>query len=116
MTDSKGHFEISAFDGTAYRIHAVTMGRFNNETVSAELMPLGPGTDLSKPPQLILTRKGHSAAELIGTERRHRRVVTPFPLRQLRFPGTPTGRSSPAPLLCKREDPSASECTRLLLA
>jgi hypothetical protein len=65
-TDSKGHFEISAFDGTAYRIHAVTMGRFNNEIVSAEPMPLGPGTDLNKPLQLILTRKGHSAAELTG--------------------------------------------------
>jgi 5-hydroxyisourate hydrolase-like protein (transthyretin family) len=65
-TDSNGHFEISAFDRTAYRIHAVTMGRFTNETVSAEPMPLGPGTDLSKPLQLILTRKGHSAAELAG--------------------------------------------------
>ena len=65
-TDSKGHFEISAFDRTSYRIHAVTMGRFTNETVSAEPMPLGPGTDLSKPLQLILTRKGHSAAELAG--------------------------------------------------
>jgi hypothetical protein len=65
-TDAKGHFEISAFDRTAYRIHAVTMGRVTNETVSAEPMPLDPGTDLSKPLQLILTRKGHSATELTG--------------------------------------------------
>ena len=65
-TDQKGHFEISAFDGTAYRIHAVTMARFTNESVSAEPIPLGPGTDLSKPLQLILIRKGNSAAELVG--------------------------------------------------
>jgi hypothetical protein len=48
-TDSKGHFEISVFDGTAYRIHAVTMGRRTNESFSAEPMPLGPETDVSKP-------------------------------------------------------------------
>jgi hypothetical protein len=65
-TDPKGHFEISAFDATAYRVHAVTMARFTNETVSAEPIPLGPGTDLSKPLQLILIRKGDSAAELVG--------------------------------------------------
>jgi len=65
-TDQNGHFEISVFDGTAYRVHAVTMARSTNESVSAEPIPLGPGTDLSKPLQLILVRKGHSAAELIG--------------------------------------------------
>ena len=65
-TDQKGHFEISVFDGTAYRIHAVTMARFINEAVSAEPVPLGPGTDLSKTLQLILIRKGHSAAEMVG--------------------------------------------------
>jgi hypothetical protein len=65
-TDQKGHFEISAFDATAYRVHAVTMARFTNEAISAEPIPLGPGTDLSKPLQLILVRKGHSAAELVG--------------------------------------------------
>jgi hypothetical protein len=42
------------------------MARFTSETVSAEPIPLGPGTDLSKPLQLILIRKGHSAAELVG--------------------------------------------------
>ena len=65
-TDPKGQFEISAFNGTAYRIHAVTMARTINESVSAEPLALSPGTDLSKPLHLILTRKGHSAAELIG--------------------------------------------------
>ena len=66
MTDAKGRFEISRFDGTAYRVHAVTMASRTTEAVSAEPVPLSPGTGLGKPLQLILTRKGHSAAELTG--------------------------------------------------
>jgi hypothetical protein len=65
-TDSSGHFEITAFDGTSYRIHAVTMANFTNQASSAEPIPLVPSTDLSKPLQLILVRKGNSAAELIN--------------------------------------------------
>ena len=65
-TDSKAHFEISVFDGTAYRIHAVTICRRTNESFSAEPMPLSPETDVSKPLVLVLTRKGNSAAELSG--------------------------------------------------
>lgn len=65
-TDANGHFEISVFDGTTYRIHAVTMARFTNQSLSAEPFPLGPGLDVSKPLRLVLSRKGHSAAELAG--------------------------------------------------
>jgi hypothetical protein len=66
ITDATGHFEIRVFEGTAYRIHAVTMAQFTNQSLSAEPFPLGPGADLSEPLRLVLTRKGHSAAELTG--------------------------------------------------
>jgi 5-hydroxyisourate hydrolase-like protein (transthyretin family) len=65
-TESDGRFKISVFDGTRYRIHAITMARFTDEAVSAEPYPIGPDTDFGQPVKLILTRKGHSAAELIG--------------------------------------------------
>jgi hypothetical protein len=65
-TDAQGRFEIAAFDGTAYRIHAVKMASRVGDSVSADPVALGPATDLSKPQRLILTRKGHSAAELTG--------------------------------------------------
>ncbi|MCU1238512.1 MAG: hypothetical protein JWP63_6479 [Candidatus Solibacter sp.] len=66
QTDAKGHFEISAFDGTAYRIHAVSRGARTTDSVSAEPLRLDPGTDVSKPLRLILTHKGNSTAELAG--------------------------------------------------
>jgi hypothetical protein len=66
ITDATGHFEIRVFEGTAYRIHVVTMAQFTNQSLSAEPFPLGPGADLSEPLRLVLTRKGHSAAELTG--------------------------------------------------
>ena len=65
-TDPSGHFKISAFDRTEYRIHAVTMARFTNQCVSAGPQSLVPGADLSRPLQLMLTKRGHSAAELTG--------------------------------------------------
>jgi 5-hydroxyisourate hydrolase-like protein (transthyretin family) len=65
-TGTDGHFEVSAFLGTAYRIHAISMGRLTTDSVSAEPLPLGPGSDVSKPLRLVLTRNGHSAAELAG--------------------------------------------------
>ena len=65
-TDAKGHFELAVFDGTAYRVHAISMAPFTNASTSAEPVPLGPGTDSAKPLRLILTRKGHSASELVG--------------------------------------------------
>jgi hypothetical protein len=40
-TDAKGHVAISAFDGTAYRIHAVTMANFTNQASSGELTNKG---------------------------------------------------------------------------
>jgi hypothetical protein len=42
------------------------MARFTNESVSIEPMLLDPETNVSKPIRLILTKKGHSAAELTG--------------------------------------------------
>jgi len=65
-TDANGHFEIVAFGGTAYRLHAVSFARFTTDSVSAEPLPLGPATDLSKPLQMVLTRKGASSADLSG--------------------------------------------------
>ena len=65
-TDAKGHFEISAFDRTAYRVHAITMARTASEAFSAEPLPLGPASDFDKPVRLVLTCRGHSAAELSG--------------------------------------------------
>jgi 5-hydroxyisourate hydrolase-like protein (transthyretin family) len=65
-TGADGHFEVSAFDGTAYRIHAISMARLTTDSVSAEPLPFGPGSDVTKPLRLVLTRKGHSAAELAG--------------------------------------------------
>jgi 5-hydroxyisourate hydrolase-like protein (transthyretin family) len=65
-TDPKGHFEVIPFDGTVYRIHANVFDLATNEWASAEPMPLGPITDVSKPLQLILVRKGNSTAGLMG--------------------------------------------------
>jgi hypothetical protein len=66
-TDATGHFSVAVFDATAYRIHAINPAQLTNECISAEPYPLSPDTDLSKPIRLILTRKGHSAAELVRT-------------------------------------------------
>jgi hypothetical protein len=78
-SDSNGHFEISAFDGTAYRIHAVTMVRFTNETVSAEPMTLDPGTDPSKPiqtdPHTKRTLCGRIDRQRAGTLARRARII-----------------------------------------
>ena len=41
VTDVKGHFEISVFEGTAYRIHA--MEQFTNQRLYAEPLPFRPG-------------------------------------------------------------------------
>jgi len=65
-TDARGHFEIQAFDGTIYRVHAITRANFTDEATSAEPILLGPATDVRKPLRLVLTRKGHSAADLTG--------------------------------------------------
>ena len=65
-TDAKGHFTVSAFDGTRYRIHAVTRSQFTNTATSAEPFPLNPDTDVSQPLKLVLTRKGSSNFEGIG--------------------------------------------------
>jgi Carboxypeptidase regulatory-like domain len=65
-TDAKGHFAVKVFDGTVYRVHAVTMARFTNESISAEPGLVTPGMDMSKPMRLILTYKGNSAAKLAG--------------------------------------------------
>jgi len=65
-TDANGHFEIVAFDGTIYRLHVVNFAPTTTESVSAEPLPLGPTTDLSKPLQLVLSRRGASSAELSG--------------------------------------------------
>jgi hypothetical protein len=67
-TDSRGHFEISAFSGTTYRVHAVSRVQSTSDYVSAEPIALGPETDLSKPLQVILSRKGDSTAGLTGKE------------------------------------------------
>jgi hypothetical protein len=45
-TDPKGHFEIPIFNGTAYRVHALSRGRTSSEMFSAEPLPLSPGEDL----------------------------------------------------------------------
>ena len=66
FTEASGHFVVTAFDDTRYRIHAITMARFTNDSVSAEPMVLDPGTDLRQPLKLILRKKGHSASELTG--------------------------------------------------
>lgn len=66
-TDIFGRFEVTVFDETEYRVHAVAKAWLTNESVSAEPSRIRPGMDLSKPLRLILTRKGHSAAELTGT-------------------------------------------------
>lgn len=64
VTDAKGHFAITAFDGTRYRIHAVSNAKLAKDFVSAEPLVLNPDTDLHQPLHLILTRKGLSANEL----------------------------------------------------
>ncbi len=65
-TDTSGHFGLSAFNGTQYRIHAVTQSRFTNAATSVEPFPLGPNTNLRQPLKLFLTRKGSSNFEGIG--------------------------------------------------
>ena len=63
VTDAKGHFEISVFEGTPYRIHAMTMAPVTNQWLHAEPLLLRPGAGISEPLRLVLTRKGFPLPE-----------------------------------------------------